>query len=121
MKKIDFLKFLRDYSKENLIIVEGKKDKKIFAELEISTYAIYEIFKINIYRFREALILTDRDKKGKKIYRFLYNYLSSEGITINEKIRNSFFKFFKVTRIEELRKDIEKLKYILDYELGKIL
>ena len=122
MNKTKFIKFLRDYSRENLIIVEGKKDKMVFLELDISNvYAIYEIQKVNIRNFKEAAILTDRDKKGKKIYKFVYNYLSSEGIIINERVRDVFFKLFRVVRIEELKKDIDKLKYTVNYGLGKVL
>jgi len=112
-----FIKDLQTYSNNNLIIVEGKKDKEPLKELKIkNVYAIYEINKIDTSLFKEVLILTDRDKKGLKIYKYVYRYFTSEGLVINDKLRNEFFKVFKVTRVEEIKRKLKPVKDIIEYE-----
>jgi 5S rRNA maturation endonuclease (ribonuclease M5) len=117
MKKLRFIKYLQLYSEKNLIVVEGKKDKEPLQELNIkNVYAIHEISRIDTSYFKEVLILTDRDRKGKKIYKYLYHYFTSEGLVINEKLREEFFKVFGVVRVEEIRKKLDFVRNYLWYE-----
>ena len=117
MEKLRFIKYLQQYSEKNPIIVEGKRDKEALQELKIkNVYAIYEVRRINTRKFREVLILTDRDKKGKKIYKYLYNYFTSEGIIINNRLRERFFTIFKVVRVEEIKNRIGYIKHLFEYE-----
>ena len=113
------LKLIRDlqlYSEKNLIVVEGKRDKEVLEELKIkNVYAIYEVKRLNLKKYREVLILTDRDKKGKKIYKHLYLYFTSEGLIINEQLRKRFFEVFRVIRVEELRTKIKDILHVLEY------
>ena len=117
MEKIKFIRLLQQYSENNPIVVEGKRDKEVLQELRIkNVYAVYEIRRIPTKKFKEVLILTDRDRKGKKIYKYLYNYFISEGLIINNKLREQFFRTFGVVRVEELKNRMNDIKNILEYE-----
>jgi len=117
MEKIKFIRLLQQYSENNPIVVEGKRDKEVLQELRIkNVYAVYEIRRIPTKKFKEVLILTDRDRKGKKIYKYLYNYFISEGLIINNKLRELFFRMFGVVRVEELKNRMNDIKHILEYE-----
>ena len=117
MEKIKFIRLLQQYSENNPIVVEGKRDKEVLQELRIkNVYAVYEIRRIPTKKFKEVLILTDRDRKGKKIYKYLYNYFISEGLIINNKLREQFFRTFGVVRVEELKNRMNDIKHILEYE-----
>ncbi|MGC9133131.1 MAG: toprim domain-containing protein [Nanopusillaceae archaeon] len=114
---IGFLLYIKN-KKDTFIIVEGKRDKDVLKELGLNNiYTIYEIKKLenlSLY-FKEAIILTDNDNKGNSLYKYLKNLLESEGIIINDRDRRKFFKYFKVREVENLRKNIEKLKFYINY------
>ena len=51
--------------------LEWQKDEEVLRKLRIKKiYVVYKIKGISAKKFREVLILTDRDKKGKKIYKY---------------------------------------------------
>lgn len=122
MKLYKFIERLRDFSKENLIVVEGKKDKKILEELGIKNiYTIREILnKESFNGFKKVLILTDNDKKGRKLYKNLKYIFESDGIIVNEKFRIQFYKIFKINKVEYLNKKINRIKFYLDYYDGNL-
>ncbi len=100
-----FVRDLREYSKKNLIIVEGKNDKEVLKTLKIeNVYTLYEIHKVDLSRFREALILVDRDRKGEILYRRVAEYLFAEGIIVNHVLRKKFFNNFRwIYSVEDLK------------------
>ncbi|BFI73217.1 hypothetical protein YN1_2040 [Nanoarchaeota archaeon] len=114
---ISFLLYMKN--KENtFIVVEGKRDKDVLRELGLNNiYTIYEIKRLeNIsMNFKEVIILTDNDNKGNSLYKYLRSLLESEGIIINDIDRKRFFRYFKVREVEDLRKNIEKLKFYINY------
>jgi 5S rRNA maturation endonuclease (ribonuclease M5) len=114
---IDFLLYIKN-KKDTFIIVEGKRDKDVLKELGLNNiYTVYEIKKLenlSLY-FKEAIILTDNDSKGNALYKYLKNLLESEGMIINDRDRRKFFKYFKIREVENLRKNIEKLKFYVNY------
>ena len=114
---IGFLLYIKN--KENtFIVVEGKRDKNVLKELGLNNiYTIYEIKKLeNIFlNYKEAIILTDNDSKGNALYKYLKSLLESEGIIINDIDRKKFFKYFKIREVEDLRKNIDKLKFYINY------
>lgn len=90
-----------------LIIVEGKKDRFALEKLGFN-----KIFTLNngkpIKRnaeiisdmSKDAIILTDFDKKGREIYDKLNHELSQVGVRIDNKLRNHLAK--KVSHIQGL-------------------
>jgi len=116
-KVISFLYRLRE-KRGLIIIVEGKKDKEILEEFGFNNvYTIYELKKDDriFLDYREAIILTDNDNKGRMLYKYIRNLLESDGIIVNDIERKRFFKYFRVRKVEDLRKHIEKIKFYINY------
>jgi len=65
--------------------------------------------------YREAIILTDNDNKGRILYKYVRNLLESDGIIINDVERRKFFKYFRVREVEDLRKHIDEIKFYINY------
>ena len=83
---VSFLYRLRE-KKDSIIIVEGKKDKEVLKEVGFNNvYTIYELRKDDevFLNYREAIILTDNDNKGRILYKYVRNLLESDGIIIND-------------------------------------
>jgi 5S rRNA maturation endonuclease (ribonuclease M5) len=122
---ISFLYRLRE-KKDSIIIVEGKRDKEVLKEFGFNNvYTIYELRKDDgiFLNYREAIILTDNDNKGRILYKYVRNLLESDGIIVNDIERRKFFKYFRVREVEDLRKHIEEIKFYINYfeNPGKIL
>jgi 5S rRNA maturation endonuclease (ribonuclease M5) len=114
---ISFLHRLRE-KKDSIIVVEGKRDKEVLKEFGFNNvYAIYELRKNEeiFLNYREAIILTDNDNKGRILYKYVRNLLESDGIIINDIERRRFFKYFRVREVEDLRKHIEEIKFYINY------
>ena len=114
---ISFLNRLRE-KKDSIIVVEGKKDKEVLREFGFNNvYTIYELRKDDgiFLNYREAIILTDNDNKGRILYKYVRNLLESDGIIINDIERRKFFKYFRVRGVEDLRKHIEEIKFYINY------
>jgi len=116
-KAISFLNRLRE-KKDSIIIVEGKKDKEVLKEFGFNNvYTIYELRRDDgvFLNYREAIILTDNDNKGRILYKYVRNLLESDGIIINDIERRKFFKYFRVREVEDLRKHIDEIKFYINY------
>jgi len=116
-RAISFLHRLRE-KKDSIIIVEGRRDKEVLKEFGFNNvYTIYELRKDNdiFLNYREAIILTDNDNKGRILYKYVRNLLESDGIIINDIERRKFFKYFRVREVEDLRKHIEEIKFYINY------
>jgi 5S rRNA maturation endonuclease (ribonuclease M5) len=114
---ISFLYRLRE-KKDSIIIVEGKRDKEVLKEFGFNNvYTIYELRKDDgiFLNYREAIILTDNDNKGRILYKYVRNLLESDGIIVNDIERRKFFKYFRVREVEDLRKHIEEIKFYINY------
>jgi 5S rRNA maturation endonuclease (ribonuclease M5) len=116
-KVISFLHRLRE-KKDSIIIVEGKKDKEVLKEFGFNNvYTIYELRRDDgvFLNYREAIILTDNDNKGRILYKYVRNLLESDGMIINDVERRKFFKYFRVREVEDLRKHIDEIKFYINY------
>jgi 5S rRNA maturation endonuclease (ribonuclease M5) len=114
---ISFLHRLRE-KKDSIIVVEGKRDKEVLKEFGFNNvYTIYELRRDEgiFLNYREAIILTDNDNKGRILYKYVRNLLESDGIIINDIERRRFFKYFRVREVEDLRKHIEEIKFYINY------
>jgi len=114
---VSFLHRLRE-KKDSIIIVEGKKDKEVLKEVGFNNvYTIYELRKDDevFLNYKEAIILTDNDNKGRILYKYVRNLLESDGIIINDIERRKFFRYFRVRGVEDLRKYIEEIKFYINY------
>ena len=116
-KAISFLHRLRE-KKDSIIIVEGKKDKEVLKGFGFNNvYTLYELRRDDgvFLNYREAIILTDNDNKGRILYKYVRNLLESDGIIINDVERRKFFKYFRVREVEDLRKHIDEIKFYINY------
>ena len=96
-------------SKDHLIIVEGKKDKQALEELGFKNIFIINETGKSIYEKIEEIeekagkqkicILTDFDKKGKKLYLLLKSELSQRKVRLDNSLRGFLLKL-KISHIE---------------------
>ena len=93
-----------------LIFVEGKKDKAALEFFGISTIIVLngkDIWNrleqtIAKHPGKEALILTDFDKKGKELYGKIAKNLERLGVNVNKEYREFFQKKTKLSHVEGL-------------------
>lgn len=106
------------------IIVEGKKDKSALVSLGISANQIYILNKKPLFAvaeevtrdYAEALILSDLDSEGKRLYSRLNVLLQHLGVGVDDALRNFLFKHTKLRQIEGLGKIAEPpTPPIIDY------
>ncbi len=76
----------------SLIIVEGKRDKKALNELGINNVIlidkpIYLLIEEITRENKKAIILTDFDLEGRKLYSRIKNELNRNGIKVKDKYR----------------------------------
>jgi len=100
---------------DNIIIVEGIKDKKALQELGIKNivtlnkkplfHIIEEVSKKN----KKITILTDFDKKGKQLYGKLNSGLQRQGVKVDKRFREFLQKNTKLSHIEGLVSYLNKI------------
>jgi len=107
---------LKKDSKEKLILVEGKKDKKALTMLGIKPEAViilkgralFEVVEEIVTYGKECIILFDLDKKGKELYAEISRLLRDFGVKIDDRYRNFLFK----TKLRQIEGLISYLKTI---------
>ena len=96
-----------------IILVEGKKDKACLESLgfkhviELNKRPLYKVVEQVASYYKEVVILTDLDKKGKQLFSYLNSGLQKYGVKVDNKFRNFLFKKTKLRQIEGLKKYIE--------------
>ncbi len=99
-----------------LVIVEGKNDKIALAKFGIKRVktltrrAIYKVVEETAKTSRKAIILTDLDKEGRKLFGMLNHGLCQNGVYVDKKFREFLFKSTKLRQIEGLNRYVERLK-----------
>ncbi len=97
-----------DRIKEFVIIVEGKNDKRALVEAGIDEKNIISINKRALYKVadeasadgRKVVILTDLDKRGRRIYSELNEGLNIMGAVVDNSFRNFLFAKTSLRQIE---------------------
>ena len=108
--------------KEYVIIVEGKKDVNALKSLGFGkVYAVHQTaipIKEKVEQISEKItkkdkvcILTDLNKKGKKLYMLLKSMFQEQGVRLDSTLRMILIKS-GISHIELLNKFIKKLEYI---------
>ncbi|MBI2508414.1 toprim domain-containing protein [Candidatus Woesearchaeota archaeon] len=93
------------------IIVEGKKDKIALENLGCSNVIMLNGNRAGLFRIaeklpencKEAVILTDLDKKGKQLYHRIKKILTRNKIKVDDRFRIYLFKETKIRQIEGLK------------------
>ena len=92
---------------EKIIIVEGLNDLKALSALGVPDHKIVPL-DTELYLFSEkvaertkqAIILTDLDKEGKKLYRKLKSFLTKNGVEVDNFFREFLFRNSDLSHIE---------------------
>jgi 5S rRNA maturation endonuclease (ribonuclease M5) len=92
---------------EKIIIVEGLNDIRALAALGVPDHKIMAL-DTELYLFSEkvaerskkAIILTDLDNEGKKLYRKLKSFLTKNGVEVDNYFREFLFKNSDLSHIE---------------------
>ncbi len=100
--------------KENVVLVEGKRDKEALERLGITNcYALVgrenSVFE-KLKSVEEVIILTDLDRKGNLLASRVTEELWSRGIKTNLTLRKRLGFLMKIKYFEELDNKYEKLK-----------
>lgn len=95
------------------VIVEGIKDRKSLSALGLKNIItaknkpLYKIVDEVAEEYRYAILLTDLDREGKKLYSVLQHQLKKNGVKVNNTLRNFLWRNTKVRQIEGLNRYIE--------------
>ncbi|MBN2368564.1 toprim domain-containing protein [Candidatus Woesearchaeota archaeon] len=97
------------------IIVEGKKDKTAMNKLGITNIHIlkepvYQICEKIAEKHKKAVILTDLDPEGKKLYSKIREGLEKNGCAVDDTFREFLFRKTKLRQIEGLRNYMIRLE-----------
>ena len=98
------------------IIVEGKKDRAALEKLGIPGSRIVALNQKPLFAvaeavaldYKEAVILTDLDSEGKKLYGKLNALLQQLGVKVDDKMRDFLFRSTKLRQIEGFRSLIQQ-------------
>ena len=90
------------------IIVEGRKDKAALVKIGIdgskivvlNTKPLFVVAEAVAKDYDTAIILTDLDAEGKKLYGKLNTLLQQLGVKVDGNVRNFLFKNTKLRQIE---------------------
>lgn len=99
-----------------IVIVEGKKDREALSAFGIkrvkvlSKRAIYKVVEETAKAAKKAIILTDLDKEGKRLFGILNHYLNQHGVHVDKRFREFLFKNTKLRQIEGIARYAERLK-----------
>ncbi|PIN86509.1 topoisomerase [Candidatus Woesearchaeota archaeon CG10_big_fil_rev_8_21_14_0_10_44_13] len=108
-KKEELIEWTRKLAESGkAIIVEGQKDRKsleFFGIKDIVTLKkpLYLIAEEIAEKSKEAIILTDFDRKGKELYGRLKKDLERNGVKVDNYFREFLQKNTKLSHIEGLR------------------
>lgn len=100
------------------VIVEGVNDKNTLEKLGfekvfvLSSKPLYAVCEEIAEEYKEVIILTDLDKKGKELYSRLAKQLQRLGVRLNNELRSYLFKETKLRQIEGLVNYINRINYI---------
>ena len=103
---------------DQLILVEGEKDKaalnalSITNVLTVSKTPIHKIIEEVVKRNKRVVILTDLDREGKKYYATLRHQLQKQGVKIDTTFREFLFKETTLSHIEGLTRYRRKTLYM---------
>lgn len=114
--KQEIKEFLSELNQSNkLIIVEGPKDKKALNKVGITNYIvilskkpIFEVIEDISKLTKDAIILTDFDKKGKELYGKLNSGLQKLGVKVDKYYREWLQRNTKLSHVEGLVKYLNK-------------
>ena len=112
MEKEEILEQLEILKDSEIIIVEGVKDKKAlgsFGEYNviILNKPIYVLCEEISKRYKRAVILTDLDNEGKRLYSKIRENLERNGVMVDNKFRDFLFRETQLRNIEGMKSYVD--------------
>jgi len=104
---VDWIKKLKEFQKEAIILVEGKNDKKALAKfsiknvLDLSGKRYGDLIDLLEGKTEKVVLLFDLDPHGERINQKIKKLLTSQGFEVIEDFRN-FLKKLNIIHIEDL-------------------
>jgi 5S rRNA maturation endonuclease (ribonuclease M5) len=114
-EKQEFEEWIRELIENDItIIVEGRKDRAALKKLGVENIIIlnkplYKISEALAQNEKQAIILTDLDSEGKKLYAKLNHELCQLGIHVDNGFRQFLFRKTKLRQIEGMDSYIQRL------------
>ena len=103
---IELIEALKEFSEDNLIVVEGKKDVAALKAIGVKSKELNG----NNYLFAErnsstkqVLLLTDFDDEGENIRKKLKEAFSANGVQENVNLRKKFWAVTRLSHVEGLK------------------
>ncbi len=101
-----------------LVIVEGRKDRIALEQLGLQEIfvlneggkGLYEKIEEICLKGRNVVVLTDLDKKGRKLYELLKNEISKRGLRVNNHLRDLLFRM-RISHVEGLDSFIDNCQF----------
>lgn len=103
----EWIKKLKEVSKEAIVLVEGKNDKKALAKfsiknvLDLSGKRYADVVDLLEGTWEKVILLFDLDEHGERINQKMKELLVSQGFLVDENFRN-FLKKWNIIHIEEI-------------------
>jgi len=109
----EFIENLKQASKEKIVLVEGKKDKKALESFGVKNIItlkkpLYAVIEDIVEAKKECILLLDLDKKGKELYARISSKLKQFGVKVDDSFREFLFKT-RLRQIEGMNTYFEKL------------
>lgn len=105
----DFESLLRSMQERPVaVIVEGKRDLSAVGSLGfrslfvLNKRPLFEVAEQVAARHKEAIILTDLDSEGRKLYGMLNTALQRLGVRIDNRLRQFIFRNTRIRQVEGL-------------------
>ncbi|WP_461829250.1 toprim domain-containing protein [Aquifex sp.] len=111
----DWIKKLKEFQREAVVLVEGKNDKRALAKfsiknvIDLSGKRYADVVDILEGRAEKVILLFDLDPHGERINRKIKELLTSQGFEVIEDFRN-FLKELNIIHIEDLDGEGKALK-----------
>lgn len=105
-EQTDFINALS--ATDKIVVVEGRKDRKALEGIGVKKIfcidkkPLYKVAEEVAEKCKEAILLTDLDREGRKLYGKLKEMLSNLGVEIDNKFREYLFRETKIRQIEGL-------------------
>ncbi|AAC07832.1 toprim domain-containing protein [Aquifex aeolicus] len=103
----EWIKELKKASREAVILVEGKNDKKALSKfsiknvIDLSGKRYADVVDMLEGKWEKVILLFDLDTHGERINQKMKELLSSQGFLVDENFRN-FLKKWNIIHIEEI-------------------
>lgn len=109
------LERLNEKAENAVLVVEGKQDQAALSKFiqadfcQLSKKDLWSIAEEIAARSKEAVLLLDADKKGRKLTKMLSTYLQQNGVKVDTKLGLKLLRVTNCHNVQGLKKMLDKL------------